>query len=76
MTIAQQILKITKYTNLVIEANRVRIGVDPRGIKPSEFVAYYELHCSDSLQNALTQCIEYLPNNNKYWEDIVLDQAT
>lgn len=62
MTIAQQILKITKYTNLVIEGNRVRIGVDP--------------NCSDSLQNALTQCIEYLPNNNKYWENIVSDQAT
>lgn len=71
MTIAKQILTITKYTNLDIEANRVRIGVDPSGIKPSQFITYYELNCSDSLQNALTQCLAYLANNNKYWENIV-----
>lgn len=68
MTIAKQILTITKYTDLVIEANRVRIGVDPNGIKPSQFITYYKLNCSDSLQNALEECITYLANNNKYWE--------
>lgn len=70
MTIAKQILTITKYTNLDIEDSRVRIGVDPSGIKPSQFIAYYEINCSDSLQNALEECITYLANNNKYWENI------
>ena len=70
MTIAQQILLITKYIDLNIESNRVRIGVDPSGIKTSQFIAYYESNCSDSLQNALAECIDYLANNNKYWENI------
>ena len=70
MTTARQILLITKYIDLNIESNRVRIGVDPSGIKTSQFIAYYESNCSDSLQNALTQCLTYLANNNKYWENI------
>ena len=70
MPIEQQILTITKYIDLSIEFNRIRIGVDPNGIKPSQFITYYELNCSDSLQNALAECITYLTNNNKYWENI------
>ena len=69
MPIEQQILTITKYTNLDIDVNRIRIGVDPSGIKPSQFITYYEPNSIATLQNALAECISYLTNHNKYWEE-------
>ena len=68
MPIEQQILTITKYIDLSIEFNRIRIGVDPNGIKPSQFITYYEPNNTTALQTALAECINYLANNNPYWE--------
>ena len=69
MPIEQQILTITKYIDLSIEFNRIRIGVDPSGIKPSQFITYYEPNNTTALQTALAECINYLKNNNPYWEE-------
>lgn len=66
MTVQQQIEFIVIYTNLSIELNRVRIGVCPSGIKPSDFITYYDSETESSLQIALDECITYLKANNKY----------
>lgn len=66
MTLQQQIEFIVLYTNLSIELNRVRIGVCPSGIKPSDFITYYDNTVENTLQNALEECIDYLKANNKY----------
>ena len=68
MPIEQQILTIVKYIDLNIESNRIRIGVDPSGIKTSQFITYYESNNTKALQTALAECINYLANNNPYWE--------
>ena len=64
-TLLQQITYITDYTNLSIENNRVRIGVCPSGIKPSDLILYYNSTTEDGLKNALDECISYLKANNK-----------
>lgn len=66
MTVQQQIEFIVTYTNLSIEFNRVRIGVCPSGIKPSDFITYYDNAVENTLQKALEECIDYLKANNKY----------
>lgn len=66
MTLSQQISFITTYTDLSIEQNRIRIGVCPLGIKPSDFITYYDNAVENTLQNALEECINYLKANNKY----------
>ena len=66
MTVQQQIEFIVTYTNLSIESNRVRIGVCPSGIKPSDFITYYDNAVENTLQIALDECIAYLKANNKY----------
>ena len=69
MPIEQQILTRVKYIDLNIESNRIRIGVDPSGIKTSKFITYYEPNNITTLQNALAECISYLANHNPYWEE-------
>lgn len=66
MTLLQQITFITIYTDLSIENTRVRIGVCHSGIKPSNFITYYNSATEDGLKNALDECISYLKANNKY----------
>ena len=66
MTLLQQITFITTYTDLSIENNRVRIGVCPYGVEPSDFIAYYNSTTEDGLKNALDECIYYLKANNEY----------
>ena len=65
MSLLQQITYITTYTNLSIEYNRVRIGVCPSGIKPSDLIVQYNSTTEDGLKNALDECISYLKANNK-----------
>ena len=66
MTVQQQIEFIVTYTNLSIESNRVRIGVCPSGIKPSDLIAYYYPNTEHDLKEALDECIYYIKDNNKY----------
>ncbi len=66
MTLLQQIRFITAYTDLNIESGRVRIGVCPSGVEPSDFISYYSYTTEDGLKNALDECISYLKANNKY----------
>lgn len=66
MTLLQQITFITIYTDLSIEHKRVRIGVCPSGVKPSDFITYYDPETENGLQVALDECIAYLKANNKY----------
>ena len=66
MTLLQQISFITTYTDLSIESGRVRIGVCPLGLKPSDFIAYYNPNTEHNFKEALDECISYLKANNKY----------
>ena len=66
MTLLQQISFITTYTDLSIESGRVRIGVCPSGIKPSDLIAYYYPNTEHDLKEALDECIYYLKANNEY----------
>lgn len=66
MTLLQQITFITTYTDLSIENNRVRIGVCPYGVEPSDLIAYYYPNTEHDLKEALDECIYYLKANNEY----------
>ena len=66
MTLLQQISFITAYTDLSIESGRVRIGVCPSGVEPSDLIAYYYPNTEHDLKNALDECISYLKASNKY----------
>lgn len=69
MEISKQIQLITKYKDLSIENTRVRMGVDPSGVKSSYFIVYYDNNTEGSLQKALQECITYLKDNNEYWDE-------
>lgn len=68
MTTLQQLATITKYIDIQIEFNRIRLGVDPSGIKPSKFITYFDPSDPTKLTEALDECLLYLKNNNPYWE--------
>lgn len=68
MEVSKQIQLINKYKDLSIENSRVRMGVDPDGVKPSYFIAYYDNNTEGGLQKALQECISYLKDNNEYWD--------
>lgn len=69
MTTLKQLTTITKYIDISIEFNRIRLGVDPSGIKPSKFITYFNPIDPDNLSKALDECIAYLKLNNPYWEE-------
>lgn len=69
MTTLKQITTITKYLDIHIEFNRIRLGVDPSGIKPSKFIIYFDPSDPNNLTKALDDCILYLKLNHPYWEE-------
>lgn len=76
MTTLQQLTTITKYIDIQIEVSRIRLGVDPSGIKPSKFITYFDPIDPNNLANALNDCISYLKLNNPYFEELYYEQRT